>query len=61
MKNYSIQQIEIWKAKAEKWDALEDKISAFYVDENDNVVEDNEHDGGLLDIGEIAARAFGYL
>lgn len=59
--NYTEEQIKEWKTKAEKWDSLYDKISEYYVDEDDNIVEDDKHDGGLLDIGEIAARAFGFL
>lgn len=46
--------------KAEKWDALDDKISKFYFDEEGNELGDSEG-GDLLDIGESAASAFGYL
>ena len=40
--------------KAEKWDKLDEEISKFYS-------EDEEEQGNLLDIGLAAARAFGYL
>jgi hypothetical protein len=42
-----------YKTKAEKWDKLESKIGAFY--------EDEDSEGDLCDIGEIAAMEFGYL
>lgn len=48
--------IALWKEKSDKWDALDNIISEFYP-EDDN----GEIDGDLADIGEIAARAFGYL
>ena len=53
-------QLEQWKSKAEKWDALDKKISSYYVDENGDELEGNEG-GDLIDIGEAAAIAFGYL
>ena len=46
-------EINEWKQKADKWDALEKEIAAFYVDEDGN--------GGLVGIGEAAAMAFGFL
>jgi hypothetical protein len=42
-----------YKVKADKWDALESKIDAFY--------EDEDGEGDLFDIGEVAAMEFGYL
>ncbi len=42
-------------SKAQKWDELDDKISEFYPEDND------ENAGDLGDIGEVAARAFGWL
>lgn len=51
----SHEQIADWKRKAEKWDSLGDKISKFYPEENE------EAPGDLTDIGELAARAFGWL
>ena len=56
MKKYTKEQIEIFKEKANKWDALDKKISKFYNEEDDEV-----NDGDLCDIGEIAAQAFCYL
>ena len=66
--NYTEQQIEEWKSKAEKWDALDLKISTYYdEDELEGLFDDDdeerleEGEGNLLDIGEAAARAFGYM
>ena len=48
--------------KAAKWDALDEKISKFYNNEEGEYDEENpEADGDLGTIGEIAATAFGYL
>ena len=52
-------QVEGWKAKADKWDALEDKISKFYIDPEGNEWPNEKYD--LVDIGEAAAMAFGFL
>jgi len=49
-------QISDWKRKAEKWDKLDAEIAAFYPEEGED-----EGNGDLTDIGEIAARAFGWL
>ena len=58
----SEQQIAEWKTKAEKWDALDKEISKFYVDVDGEYNEENpERHGDLGDIGEEAARAFGWL
>lgn len=46
--------------KAAKWDALDDKIGGYYVDENGDELE-GEGGGDLCDIGAVAASAFGYL
>lgn len=55
-------QINQWKEKAEKWDALDKKIGNFYTDEKGEYNEDSpQDDGNLLDIGEIAAIAFGWM
>jgi hypothetical protein len=51
-------QINEWKEKADKWDALSDQVGGYY---SDAVEDDSEHEGKLLDIGETAARAFGYM
>ncbi|WP_034746973.1 hypothetical protein [Chryseobacterium vrystaatense] len=48
------QNITCLMDKAAKWDKLDEEISKFYGDEE-------EEQGTLLDIGEAAARAFGYL
>jgi hypothetical protein len=42
-----------YKVKAEKWDSLNEKIGIIY--------EDEDSEGDLCDIGEIAAMEFGYL
>lgn len=47
------------ETKAEKWDNLDKKISEFYPE--DENTEDDMEDEGLIGIGEVAARAFGYL
>lgn len=50
------------KTKAEKWDALEEKIAEIYGHENNGEWVENEDDGADLGtIGEIAASAFGFL
>lgn len=55
----SINDVELFtlRQKAEKWDALDDKLSKIYGDGEDS--DDDETD--LTTIGEIAAQAFGYL
>ena len=59
----SIEQlISSYKIKAEKWDKLSEKIAKCYVDENgDELSEEDSEDIDLGTIGEIAARAFGWL
>lgn len=54
---YSRQNFEI---KSNKWDKLDEKLAEFYSDEHNDP---NEEDGepGLIEIGEAAASAFGYL
>lgn len=52
-------QINEWKEKAEKWDALAKRIELKYYDENGN--ERPEGYSDLGDIGEEAAIAFGWL
>ena len=56
--NYTQQQIQEWKTKAKKWDDLGDSIASFYGDEE---VEFDEDGPSLVDIGEIAAMAYGFL
>lgn len=53
-------QIKEWKLKAEKWDALNERIYKYYFDEDGNELPDDSG-GDLVDIGEAAAIAFGYL
>ena len=43
------------KRKADKWDALAEKIARFYPEN------ETEETGDLCDIGEVAAVAFGWL
>jgi len=49
--------------KADKWDKLGDDIGKYYENDtdDDDENEDDEFEGSLLDIGETAAIAFGYL
>jgi hypothetical protein len=63
--NYEIQKIfdfEIYKfkIKADKWDKLGEEIGAYYESDEDDE-EWNEDEGSLLDIGEAASSAYGYL
>ena len=53
-------QVVMLRIKADRWDALEEQISGYYVDGNGDELSDEEG-GDLTDIGETAARAFGYL
>ena len=47
-----------FKLKSEKWDQLDNKIGKYYEIEEDSM---EEEDGSLLEIGETACIAFGYL
>jgi len=47
--------------KAEKWDKLDDAIGKYYENDEEEENDDDESEGSLLDIGETAAIAFGYL
>jgi hypothetical protein len=59
---YTKEQIEQWKAKAAKWDALYRQIEKFYVNTEGEYDEENpEEQGDLYTIGEIAATAYGWL
>lgn len=50
------------KRKADKWDALDESIGKFYPElDEDGDAPEGEKDGDLIDIGEAAARAFGYM
>ena len=56
--------IEKYKIKSEKWDKLDEKIGKFYendIDDEENEDGEDEDEGNLIDIGEVAAIAFGYL
>lgn len=53
MSQYTEEQIEEFKKKADRWDELDAKIGAMYEHEGE--------DTSLLDVGEEAADAFGYL
>lgn len=59
----SKEQIEEWKLKAEKWDKLDESIGKCYpdYDEEGNEIQTEIEDVDLGTIGEIAAKAFGYL
>jgi len=56
---------EIYKKKAEKWDALEEKVSGAYGEDVDGEFvlfdDDDERGGDLETIGLHAATAFGWL
>lgn len=54
------EQVALWRQKAEKWDALGKAIDAHYEVDDEGELVDKEV-GNLLDIGETAAIAFGYL
>ena len=60
---YTEQQINEWKSKAEKWDALGKQIEKCYVieDENGEFVENDDENIDLGTIGEIAAIHFGWV
>lgn len=66
---YTKEQILEFKQKADKWDALEKAIEPIYgrFNEEDDEWEDreeydeNDDGGGLETVGELAARAFGFM
>ena len=60
MKNLTTKEYLDLKRKADKWDALNEKIGSFYFDKDGNELDDEEG-GDLCDIGEAAAIAFKYL
>lgn len=61
--DYTQEQIQEFKNKAEKWDKLETEISKCYCNVDGEYDEDNPEieDADLCTIGEIAASAFGWL
>lgn len=59
---YTKEQIEQMRIKADKWDALGTEIAKFYLNTDGEYDKDNpEKEGDLTDIGECAAAAFGWL
>jgi hypothetical protein len=60
---YTKEQIKEWKAKAEKWDELDAKISKCYCNSDGDYDEDNPEieDADLCTIGEMAAISFGWM
>ncbi len=48
------------KIKADKWDKLDVQISNFYLQDMGEF-DENDSEGDLSTIGELAAMAFGYL
>lgn len=54
-----LQTLNSLQKVSDKWDALDKKIGKYYKDYDDE--EDCENEGSLLEIGEDAAIAFGYL
>lgn len=49
-----------YETKAKKYDELDEKISKFYPDDNEDGTE-GEGGGDLCEIGEVAAAHFGWL
>jgi len=64
---YTAEQIEEWKKKADKWDELDDQIAKCYCNKDGEYVDEDSddkaeiEDADLCTIGEIAASAFGWL
>lgn len=60
---FNIDRIREWKAKAEKWDALEAEIAKCYCNSEGDYDEDNPEIEGadITTVGEIAATAFGRM
>ena len=60
---YTPEQIEEFKSKAQKWDALGKEIKKCYCNSDGEYDEDNPEveDADLGTIGEMAASAFGWL
>ncbi|MFA9191105.1 hypothetical protein AAGV28_06950 [Flavobacterium sp. FZUC8N2.13] len=62
LKKIAIEFAEQYKNKADKWDALGEKIARCYFDENgDDLSEEESEDIDLGTIGEKAAIAYGWL
>lgn len=62
-KDYSQKQIDEFRKKAAKWDALEKQISKCYLNSKGEYDEKNPEikDADICTIGEMAAAAFGWL
>ena len=54
-------QIQEWKRKAEKWDALRQEISLYYLEPGEEGYDKMRDENGLIGIGEDAARALGFM
>lgn len=51
-----------WRQKSDKWDSLGESISKFYCNGEGEYDElQPEEHGDLVEIGEVAARAYGWL
>lgn len=60
--DFTIEQIEEWKKKADKWDALYKEVSKYYCNTEGEYDEENpERKGDLCDIGEVAASRLGWI
>lgn len=58
----SDEELKEMAEKANSWDRLEKQIEKFYLNSDGEYDEDNpEEEGDLLAIGELAARAFGFM
>lgn len=55
---YTEEQINEFKAKTDKWDALDEEIGKMFAISEDEST-DEYYD--LAHVGELAAKAFGYL
>lgn len=58
---YTNEQIEEFKRKADKWDALDAKIKKCYCSVDGGYDDPEIEDADLGAIGELAASAFGWL
>lgn len=63
--NYTQEEIEQFKKKADKWDKLDEEIGKCYGYEAEDgewveYDEEDERAGDLIIIGELAANAFGW-
>ena len=54
-------KIKKYKSKADKWDKLDEEIGRFYDSDCEELNGSDSEEGDLCDIGEVAAKAFGYL